>query len=203
MAARADLHCHLSASQVSKLGVQRALGLPECATLPEAVYDLAKRRGMDFVTITDHDTLDGVLQIADRSDVFISEELTARFRGDPQAVHVPCWGITPDDHEWLQAHAGEVEVVAEYLREHEIACALAHPSYCSIRWINERALVETPGVGRPEAEVLDAMTAADWVGIDAPFGWPDALVEAIHRYATENRWPAEAAPEGLRYRTAD
>ena len=102
---RADLHCHSTASQVSKLGVQRALGLPECATPPEEVYALAKRRGMDFVTITDHDTIDGVLEIADRPDVFVSEELTAQFRGEPQAVHILCYGITPGDHEWLQAHA--------------------------------------------------------------------------------------------------
>ena len=126
---RADLHCHSTASQVSKLGVQRALGLPECATPPEEVYALAKRRGMDFVTITDHDTIDGVLEIADRPDVFVSEELTARFRGEPQAVHILCYGITPDDHDWLQAHADDVEVVADYLHEHEITCALAHPFY--------------------------------------------------------------------------
>src|SRR6478609_2843084 len=128
-ATRADLHCHSTASAVSKLGVQRALGLPECATPPEEVYAVAKRRGMDFVTITDHDTIVGALQIADRPDVFISEELTARFRGEPQAVHVLCYGITPGDHEWLQAHAHDVEAVAGYLREHEIACALAHPFY--------------------------------------------------------------------------
>jgi len=126
---RVDLHCHSTASQLSKLGVQRALGLPECATPPEEVYDLAKRRGMDFVTITDHDTIAGALQIADRPDVFVSEELTAWFKGEPQAVHVLCYGITPDDHEWLQAHADDVEQVAEYLRDHEIACALAHPFY--------------------------------------------------------------------------
>ncbi len=126
---RADLHCHSSASAVSRLGVQRALGLPECATPPEEVHALAKRRGMDFVTITDHDTIAGVLEIADRADVFISEELTARFRGEPQAVHVLCLGITPDHHEWLQAHAEDVETVAAYLHEHEIACALAHPFY--------------------------------------------------------------------------
>jgi predicted metal-dependent phosphoesterase TrpH len=89
---RADLHCHSTASEESKLGVQRALGLPECATPPEAVYSLAKRRGMDFVTITDHDTVDGVLTIADRPDVFVSEELTAHFRGEPQAVHILAWG---------------------------------------------------------------------------------------------------------------
>src|ERR1043165_2957943 len=127
--ARADLHVHSTASQISRLGVQRALGLPECATPPEEVYSLAKRRGMDFVTITDHDTIDGVLTIADRPDVFVSEELTAFFKGEPQAVHILCLGITPGDHEWLQAHAGDVEQVAAYLREQEIASALAHPFY--------------------------------------------------------------------------
>ncbi|MCW3050178.1 MAG: glycosyltransferase [Solirubrobacterales bacterium] len=126
---RADLHCHSTASQLSKLGVQRALGLPECATPPEEVYELAKRRGMDFVTITDHDTIAGVLTIADRPDVFVSEELTTWFWGEPQAVHVLCLGITPDDHDWLRAHARDVEAVAGYLHEHEIACALAHPFY--------------------------------------------------------------------------
>src|SRR4051795_1526702 len=126
---RADLHCHSTASAVSKLGVQRALGLPECATPPEELYALAKRRGMDFVTITDHDTIEGAMAIADRPGAFVSEELTARFAGEPQAVHVLCLGITPDDHEWLQAHAGDVELVAAYLREQAIACALAHPFY--------------------------------------------------------------------------
>ena len=101
--ARADLHVHSTASQESRLGVQRALGLPECATPPDEVYALAKRRGMDFVTITDHDTISGAQQIADRPDVFVSEELTAWFRGEPQAVHVLCYGITPDDHAWLLA----------------------------------------------------------------------------------------------------
>jgi glycosyltransferase involved in cell wall biosynthesis/predicted metal-dependent phosphoesterase TrpH len=126
---RADLHCHSTASQESKLGVQRAAGLPECATPPEEVYELAKRRGMDFVTITDHDTISGVLQISDRPDVFVSEELTAHFRGEPQAVHVLCFGITPDDHDWLQANRGDVELCAAYMYERDIACALAHPYY--------------------------------------------------------------------------
>jgi glycosyltransferase involved in cell wall biosynthesis/predicted metal-dependent phosphoesterase TrpH len=126
---RVDMHCHSTASQVSKLGVQRALGLPECATPPLEVYELAKRRGMDFVTITDHDTIEGVLTIADRPDVFVSEELTAHFRGEPQAVHVLCYGITAEDHEWLQANSGDVELCAMYLYDREIACALAHPYY--------------------------------------------------------------------------
>ncbi len=128
-ASRVDMHCHSSASEHSRLGVQRAMGLPECATPPQEVYALAKRRGMDFVTITDHDTIAGVQQIAGHPDVFISEELTARFRGQPQAVHVLCYGIDAEDHEWLQAHSDDVELCAAYLLEREIACALAHPYY--------------------------------------------------------------------------
>lgn len=129
MISRVDMHCHSTASQLSRLGVQRSLGLPECATPPEEVYELAKRRGMDFVTITDHDTIDGCLALADRPDCFVSEELTARFAGEPQAVHVLCYGITPGDHQWLQANAGDLEACAAYLGDNGIVCALAHPFY--------------------------------------------------------------------------
>ena len=127
---RVDLHCHSTASAVSKLGVSRALGLPECATPPEEAYALAKRRGMTYVTLTDHDTIDGAVELAERyEDAFISEELTASFRNAPQKVHICVWGITPDDHERLQARAHDVEEVAAYLQDHEIACALAHPFF--------------------------------------------------------------------------
>jgi glycosyltransferase involved in cell wall biosynthesis/predicted metal-dependent phosphoesterase TrpH len=129
MTSRADMHCHSTASQLSRLGVQRSLGLPECATPPQEVYELAKRRGMDFVTITDHDTIDGALELEGLPDTFVSEELTVRFAGEPQAVHVLCYRITLGDHEWLQAHAGDVEACAAYLHENGIACALAHPFF--------------------------------------------------------------------------
>jgi len=157
---RADLHCHSTASQVSKLGVQRALGLPECATPPEEVYELAKRRGMDFVTITDHDTIAGALEIADRSDVFVSEELTCWFRGEPQAVHVLVWGIGPEQHDWLQAHRHDVELVAEHLHEHDIACALAQA-------------VERAGF----REYYDPLTGRG-LGTRG-FGWSTLLVELL------------------------
>src|ERR1700728_1044509 len=147
---RVDLHCHSTASAVSRLGVQRELGLPECATPPEEVYELAKRRGMDFVTISDHDTIDGALAIAHHQDVFVSEELTAHFRGEPRAmVHVLCFDITADDHGWLQEHSGDVEECAEYMGAREIACALAHPFYAvgaPLRSRHRRRLAELFGV---------------------------------------------------------
>src|SRR5438132_230721 len=84
---------------------------------------------MDFVTITDHDTIAGVLESADRPDVFVSEGPTAHFRGEPQAVHVLCYGISAADHDWLQAHRDDVEACAAYMHERAIVCALAHPYY--------------------------------------------------------------------------
>ncbi len=143
------MHCHSTASEVAKLGIQRSIGLPECATPPEEVYELAKRRGMDFVTITDHDTIDGCLEIADRDDVFISEELTAWFSGEPQAVHVLCYGIDADDHAFLQDHARDLETVAAYLHEREITCALAHPFFAvaaPLQARHRRRLAELFGV---------------------------------------------------------
>jgi glycosyltransferase involved in cell wall biosynthesis/predicted metal-dependent phosphoesterase TrpH len=126
---RADMHVHSTASELSKLGIQRSLRLPECATPPDEVYELAKRRGMDFVTITDHDTIAGALTLDHLPDTFISEELTAWFKGEPQAVHVLCYGINPDDHDWLQAHNDDVEACAAYLHSNGITAALAHPFY--------------------------------------------------------------------------
>jgi glycosyltransferase involved in cell wall biosynthesis/predicted metal-dependent phosphoesterase TrpH len=196
---RVDMHCHSSASQVSKLGVQRAAGLPECATPPEEVYALAKRRGMDFVTITDHDTIDGVLQIADRPDVFVSEELTANFHGERQAVHVLCYGISPDDHEWLQGNSGDVELCAGYLQEREILCALAHPYYAvgaPLQARHRRRLAElfgvwevrngsrAPELNRPAATYVATRDSIgiggsdDHAGIDIGRTWTEAPAAA-------------------------
>jgi len=105
------MHCHSTASQLSRLGVQRSLGLPECATPPQEVYELAKQRGMDFVTITDHDTIDGCLELADRPDCFVSEELTARFAGELQVLYAGRLtsekGVDLLAESFLQAHRAE------------------------------------------------------------------------------------------------
>ncbi len=63
LAVRVDLHCHSTASAVASSACSARSALPECATPPQEVYELAKRRGMDFVTITDHDTIDGALEL--------------------------------------------------------------------------------------------------------------------------------------------
>ncbi len=54
---RCDLHVHTLHSGPPDLPALRHLSR-ECYSEPLAVYETAKRRGMDLVTITDHDTLD-------------------------------------------------------------------------------------------------------------------------------------------------
>ncbi len=81
---------------------------------------------MDLVTLTDHDTIAGGLELVDRSDFFLSEEVTARFP-DGCIVHVLTWAIRSDQHEQLQARRGDVRRLVEYLRAEKIAHALAHP----------------------------------------------------------------------------
>src|SRR3954452_3308623 len=107
---RADMHCRSSAS-----------------ARPEEIYALAKQRGMDFVTIADRDAIDAVLAIADRPDVFMSVELTARTRDGSRMVPLLCYGISRFDHEWLQRRSGDAEVCEAYLREHSIAYEVADP----------------------------------------------------------------------------
>ena len=57
---------------------------------------------MTFVTITDHNTLEGALRIAHEQDTFLSVEVTTRFPEDDVTLHVLVWGLTEQDHRDLQ-----------------------------------------------------------------------------------------------------
>jgi hypothetical protein len=65
------------------------------------------------------------------------------------------------------------------------------------------ALVETPKRGADDEALLDAMVAADWTGIDAPFGWPEPFTIALGRYLHFADWPADATPDRMRLRETD
>jgi glycosyltransferase involved in cell wall biosynthesis len=90
-------------------------------------YELCKRRGMSLVTLTDHDTIAGGLQLVDRPDFFLSEEVTAVFPENSCVLHVLTWNITPAQHEEIQARRRDIYRLSEYLDREGIAHALAHP----------------------------------------------------------------------------
>src|SRR5829696_7427014 len=57
---RADLHCH---SRFSVFKYFKRANTRDCYNPPEDVYRIAKERGMSYVTLTDHDSIDGALYL--------------------------------------------------------------------------------------------------------------------------------------------
>lgn len=84
---------------------------------------------MTLVTLTDHDTIDGGLELVREPDFFLSEEITARFPEDDCEIHILAWNITPPQHERLQAARPSVYNVVDVLRREGIAHACAHPLF--------------------------------------------------------------------------
>jgi glycosyltransferase involved in cell wall biosynthesis len=100
---------------------------------------------MDFVTITDHDSLEGVASLLDRGDVLSGEELTCWFPEDRCKMHVLVWGLTREDHAALQAAAHDIYEVAQIIERRRLAHAVAHPVYRQNdlleRWHLERLIL--------------------------------------------------------------
>jgi predicted metal-dependent phosphoesterase TrpH len=125
---RADLHVHSYhsgyASHLSFLKTR------DCYSDPDAVYRVAKARGMDLVTITDHDSVDGCLEFLDRHpdapDFFISEEIECWMPDVPLKIHIGAYGIDERIHREVQRLRGNVFDVAEYLRQQDVCFSLNH-----------------------------------------------------------------------------
>ena len=126
---RADLHCHSMASNEADEALLTALNCPESYSAPQEVYDQAKSRGMDYVTITDHDSLEGVLPLAHRADVIVGEEVTCYFPEDHCKIHLLVWGLNKAQHAALQAVANDIYKVAAIVEEQNLAHSVAHPVY--------------------------------------------------------------------------
>ncbi|MEP6603866.1 MAG: glycosyltransferase, partial [Spartobacteria bacterium] len=81
------------------------------------------------MTITDHDTIDGCLDIADLGKTFISEQVTTYFPQDPCKVHLLVWGISEAQHGDIVGVRDNVFDLQQYLQSEQIAHAVAHPLY--------------------------------------------------------------------------
>ena len=85
----------------------------------------------------------------------------------------------------------------------DLAAQFKSTAICAIEWTEDGATVEPPERGRSKEHVIAAMRRADWIGIDAPLGWPVDMVAAVASYAETGTWPRDAKPESLRYRLTD
>jgi glycosyltransferase involved in cell wall biosynthesis len=127
--ARADLHVHSKYSDRPSEWFLRRIGAPECFSEPEDIYRLCRARGMDFVTISDHNRLDGSLAIAHLPGAFLSSELTTYFPEDGCKVHCLVFGVTEDEFRDLQVARKNIYELREYMREHQILHSISHPLF--------------------------------------------------------------------------
>lgn len=125
---RADLHVHTHASRVS--GTLTFLGSRDCYSSPEDVYRVAKARGMDLVAITDHDSIDGALELLaahpERDDIIIGEEVSCWLAKGTLEVHLGVYGMTERLHREIQPLRRDALAVIAALREANVFFALNH-----------------------------------------------------------------------------
>ena len=126
---RADLHVHTRHSRVN--GNVPFLRSRDCYSDPFDVYALARRRGMDIVTITDHDSIDGCLEIRSRypdaPDFLMGEEVSCWVPDTDLEVHLGVYGTSERIHADLQPLRRNVFEVMACLRASGTFFAFNHP----------------------------------------------------------------------------
>ena len=100
---RCDLHVHTIHSGMCTVPVLNRI-CRECYSDPEEVYETLKRRGMELVTVTDHDSIDSVERLRRHPDFFLSEEVSCRTSSGTD-LHIGVYGIEERDHIQMQRRA--------------------------------------------------------------------------------------------------
>ena len=125
---RADLHVHTRHSTVNR--TLPFLRSRDCYSRPIDVYCAAKSRGMDLVAITDHDSIDGALELLDHfpeaPDVIVGEEVSCWFPDGGIEVHLGVYGMTKALHREVQSLSRNVFDVAALLGGAGVFFSLNH-----------------------------------------------------------------------------
>ncbi len=124
---KVDLHCH---SVYSTFKYFRIANTRDSYNRPEEVYRVAKKRGMDFVTLTDHDSIDGCLYLLNRNpdltDFFVSEEVETWFPDTRQRIHVNVFDITERQHAEIRRLRENIYDLHAYLKQENILASANH-----------------------------------------------------------------------------
>lgn len=126
---KCDLHIHSRYSARSEEWLFRRLDFPDSYSDPGQLHAELFAAGMDYITITDHDTIEGSLQIAELAHSFISEQVTTYFPHDPCKIHILVWGISEAQHADIARLRDNIFELQSYLQNAQIGHAVAHPLY--------------------------------------------------------------------------
>jgi len=126
-----DLHVHSRYSGYPSEEILKASGFRESYTEIDAIYRIARSRGMDFVTVTDHNSLEGSLELVRRypGETFTGVEFTVQFPEDGCRVHILCFDLTPAQFAVLDSLRPDIYAFRDYLRNKRIAYSLAHATF--------------------------------------------------------------------------
>jgi len=121
---KCDLHVHTTYSGMCTVPVLKRV-CRESYNDPLEVYEILKRRGMDLVTVTDHDSIDAVEPLRHRPDFFLSEEVSCT---TPQGthLHMGVYGITERDHWDLQQRSGDLPRLCAFLHQRRLLFSINH-----------------------------------------------------------------------------
>ncbi len=123
---KCDLHVHSKYSDRPSEWFLRRMGTPESFVEPQEVYRNARQKGMDFVTISDHNCIRGALEIAHLPGTFISNEVTTYFPENGSKVHILVAGINEEQFHMIQELRADIYRLHEYLMGEDIICSVAH-----------------------------------------------------------------------------
>lgn len=135
--AKADLHIHTRFSKypTSEKEPFKFLGIQDCYVTPEEAYKTAKKKGMDFVCITDHDSIEGALYLDSQyPDIIIGEEIEVKASDDGHLIHILVYDINEKQHNDL-ADLSKIGIkeTCEYTRKNDIIHSWAHPNLNPVR----------------------------------------------------------------------
>jgi glycosyltransferase involved in cell wall biosynthesis len=129
--AKADMHVHSRFSEHPTDWFLKRIGANESYTDPKEIYRLAKERGMDLVTITDHNRFDGAeaLVAMHPKDCFTGLEATSYFPEDGCKIHLLVYGLKRRQFMEIDRLRHDIYQLRNYLLDQGLLHAVAHPTY--------------------------------------------------------------------------
>jgi predicted metal-dependent phosphoesterase TrpH len=121
---KCDLHVHTHHSGMCTVPVLNRI-CRESYNDPLEVYKTLKRRGMDLVTVTDHDSIDAVEPLRRHADFFLSEEVSCSTEHGTH-LHMGVYGIAERDHIELQRRCDDLPRLIAYLNEKQLLFSINH-----------------------------------------------------------------------------